>query len=283
MKTKLLISLLCFYAITISAQVTQKVNDKETLAGGKYLITETKTFTVAEYKIASDVSIEKDDYVKIITDDGDYVTFKNVTPEDETLVTESTYESKKLPKYLFFYYAKQQFNRYKGAGWGIYTVPFKVRAGKNFDFEAALSLAANVVFGFGNKSSTTSWIDGSFGIGFTSIPLTTDNSKVTQNRSATALTLSTGAVIKFSQDANLGIFLGGDFLNANDSKTDWIYDRNLWIGIGINVNLSRVKTTEASKSSTEYTDKLKEKNKQAKAAKAAEAKPTTEPKITYRK
>lgn len=302
---KRILPLILFYLTTLNtySQVTQKDNSR------RYLITETKTFASGTYGLTADVTIEKNDYVEIISEDGDNITFRNVTP---TLYTEAVKEEKKksqelkkakdekktlakddvadkkildaksaqeeadavltkirdyvntnndvkaLPKALFYYYAKQQFLTYKGAGVGIYTVPFKLRPGENFDFEAALSLSTNIVFGFGKKDSAESFLDASIGIGVTSISLTKDNSTVTENRTATALTLSSGSVIKFTNNANIGLFFGGDFLNSNDSKTDWIHNKNLWIGIGINVTFSKIETNKQSKKSVEYDKKVKE-------------------------
>lgn len=295
MKKKLLLILIYLISTITYSQVTHKDNNKQTLVDGRYIMTETKTFDKTKYALPADVKIEKDDYVVIIGEEGDNITFKNVTPTileeaeedarkkakiyvtdkatnvkeakdaaEAELIKVKAYvnkitDAKTLPKSLFFYYARQQFKIYKGAGVGLYTVPFKLRPGKNFDFEAALSLSTNIVFGFGNKDSTESFLDASVGIGVTSISLTEDNSTVTENRTATALTLSAGSVIKFSNNANIGLFFGGDFLNSNDSKTDWIHNKNLWIGVGINVTFSKIETNKQSKKSEEYNKKMKEK------------------------
>lgn len=261
MKKKLLFFIVLLTSIATNSQVTRKVDDKQTLIGSRYLFTETLTISKSDAKTANDFDIEKDYYVEIISENADNVTFVNVVPKnvaDDSVDMIDT-APKTLPKYLFFYYTKQQFSQYKGAGVGLYTVPFKIRPGKNFDFEAALSLATNIVFGFGHKDNTESWLDASVGIGVTSISLTQDNSKVTENRTATALTLSGGTVFKVGTNANIGLFLGGDFLNGNDKKTDWIYNGNLWIGVGINVNLTKVETNQSSEKSKKYNEILRTK------------------------
>ena len=64
------------------------------------------------------------------------------------------------------------------------------------------------------------------------------DSIVTTERTANALTLSSGVLLRFSEKINLGLFGGWDFLSKTDKDTNWIYDRKLWIGVGINISFN---------------------------------------------
>lgn len=140
---------------------------------------------------------------------------------------------------------------YKGATVGAYTVPFRLRGigikGDPFDFESSLSLQANLVFGLGSIYSQTSWLDVSLGIGLTGVNLDAQNSTVTSARTASALTLSFGALFKPSDFANIGLFLGWDTLGANDREVNWLYNGGTWLGLGININFNEISTTKSAK------------------------------------
>jgi hypothetical protein len=140
------------------------------------------------------------------------------------------------------------YRQYKGVTAGAYTVPFRLRdiGGESFDFESSLSLQANLVFGFGTKKSDLSWFDLSFGIGVTSIGLTSKNSKVEEDRTASAFTLSLGTVFKPAPYANIGLFLGTDFLGNKDKEIQWVHDGKLWFGLGINISFNQIKTNKLS-------------------------------------
>jgi hypothetical protein len=137
------------------------------------------------------------------------------------------------------------YSKCKGTTVGVYAVPFRLRdiGGKRFDFESSLSLQANMVFGFGKSTSPESWFDASFGIGLTSVNLNSNNSNVTEARTASAFTLSIGGVYKPTSFANIGIFFGIDNLPATDKATNWIYDGKLWFGLGINISFNEIKNT----------------------------------------
>lgn len=139
------------------------------------------------------------------------------------------------------------YDEYKGASVGVYTVPFRLRgSGKgstDFDFESSLSLTANLIFGFGFDTDDFSMADVSVGIGLTSVNLNTSNSKVTEERTASALTISTGLLLKPAKFVNFGIFVGWDTLNANDKSVNWVYNGKTWIGLGINVSFNEIITT----------------------------------------
>lgn len=143
---------------------------------------------------------------------------------------------------------KKLYRIYKGASVGAYTIPFRLRdigGGDDFDFESSLSLQANLVFGIGNRDTEDSFLDASIGLGLTGVNLTPENSEVETERSANAFTVSTGAVFKFAPYANLGLFIGWDFLGQKDSDINWQYDGKTWVGLGLNISFNQVKTDKA--------------------------------------
>ncbi|GGH36625.1 hypothetical protein GCM10007423_29050 [Dyadobacter endophyticus] len=144
-------------------------------------------------------------------------------------------------------YARPVYRNYKGATVGLYTVPFRLRGkGDTFDFESSLALQANLVFGLGSSKSKESWLDASVGLGLSSINLDSLNSDVTQGRTASALTISLGTVIKLNRFANFGIFIGKDFLNARDRSTAWIFNKKTWVGLGINISFNDIATDKTN-------------------------------------
>jgi hypothetical protein len=144
-------------------------------------------------------------------------------------------------------YARPVYRNYKGATVGLYSVPFRLRGkGDTFDFESSLALQANLVFGFGSSRSKESFLDASVGLGLSSINLDSLNSNVTEGRTASALTISLGTVIKLNRFANLGIFVGKDFLNARDRSTAWIFNKKTWVGLGINISFNEIATNKTN-------------------------------------
>ncbi len=238
--TKFFLFSFLLFQLCAFAQVPKKTSGGFTFAGGRYSLKETVSVerqVLSESGEPTTVSVDEvaNSFVEIVSIDDTDVYY--------TIVGETEIQS--MPKTAFFLSTKQLFQRYKGAKVGAYTIPFRLRgSGDNFDFEASLSLQTNLVVGFGKKESQESWFDVSAGIGVTSINLTEDNSNVTENRTATALTLSLGTVFKFDEFANLGIFIGGDFLGKSDRSVDWVYNKNLWIGVGLNISFTRVETDE---------------------------------------
>ncbi|WP_432670777.1 hypothetical protein [Flavobacterium sp. SM2513] len=152
-----------------------------------------------------------------------------------------------LPAEIFKKITSPLYSYYKGTTVGVYTVPFRLRgSGNNFDFESSLSLQANIVLGLGTQRMDSSWFDLSLGIGLTGVNLNSDNSLVTESRTASAFTVSGGMVIKPSKFANIGIFVGFDNLSRSDRDVDWVHNGNLWVGLGINVSFNAITTTESA-------------------------------------
>jgi hypothetical protein len=232
MKKNLLLLLLILTSINFHSQ-------NKNLIGRTYVFTSTVPLTMALDKNYADMNVANDEFITVVEDDCDLVQFK--IKGDVNVYT--------IEKAKFLYNTEVRIRRYKGVEVGVYTIPFRLRGDDdNFDFESALSLQTNIAFGFGTKESEESWFDASVGIGLSSINLDNNNSKVIESRTASALTLSTGFVFKPAKNANIGIFFGGDFLGQSDKEIDWKYDKNLWIGIGINISFNKIETTIAAAS-----------------------------------
>lgn len=138
---------------------------------------------------------------------------------------------------------------FKGFSGAAYSVPNRLRGigkgGTPFNFDANLSLGANLVFGWGSAFKTESLFDASLGIGITKIDLNKENSSITEDdRTATAFTVNAGVVFKPTKAVNLGVFLGWDFLGSKDKEAAWDYNRKSWIGIGVNIGISGLKENE---------------------------------------
>lgn len=151
-----------------------------------------------------------------------------------------------MPEDKFLQLTSPLYRRFKGFSVGVYTVPFRLRGigGKDFDFESSLSLQSNFIFGWGSVKSKRSWFDASIGLGVTGVNLNSKNSLVTQNRTASALTVSLGALFKPTNYVNFGVFIGQDYLGERDKDVDWKYNGKTWIGLGINVSFNELKTNE---------------------------------------
>lgn len=180
---------------------------------------------------------------------GDSIVIKSINYEEKkgTFWTDH-YNDKifSMPYKKFIDITAPLYRRYKGCQVGVYTIPFRLRGtGKDFDFESSLSLQSNIVFGFGTLKKPTSWFDFSGGIGLTGISLNSNNSDVLENRTATAITASFGAVFKFNRWANIGLFGGWDWLGAKDRGVNWKYNGDFWIGIGINISFNSIETDKS--------------------------------------
>ena len=79
----------------------------------------------------------------------------------------------------------------------------------------------------------------------TSVNLNELNSNVESDRTASAFTISLGAVVKPAKFANIGLFIGWDSLNAYDEEVRWEYNGKTWVGLGLNISFNEI-TTSAS-------------------------------------
>lgn len=190
-----------------------------------------------------------------------YAPFKRINKNDKDSIIDnaSIYNGKMFSMSLieFKLMTEPSFPKFKGFSVGGISIPIRLR-GKNdtFTFDNDLSLGVNLLLGWGKSTTASSWIDGSVGLSITKINLTKDNSNLIDSRSASALTFSIGGILKLNQlvknpyidknPINLGFFMGFDSLGANDLKVDWVYNKQLWIGIGINVGLTPTSTNQGN-------------------------------------
>ncbi|WP_162628066.1 hypothetical protein [Arcticibacterium luteifluviistationis] len=152
-----------------------------------------------------------------------------------------------VPTEIFDQITEPIYSINKGVKVGTYTVPFRLRnKADNFDFESSLSLSANFVWGLGKPNSQEALFELSAGIGITSANLDSLNSDVSENRTATAFTTSLGLVFRPNSVANIGLFIGNDYLNQRDKETKWIFNKERWVGLGININLDAITTDNKS-------------------------------------
>ncbi|MBL4604562.1 MAG: hypothetical protein JKY02_02535 [Flavobacteriaceae bacterium] len=146
-------------------------------------------------------------------------------------------------------YFEKYYKRWMAVTAGFYSVPFKIRV-KNFDFEQDLNIGLSIGFPFRvNKRLEKRWIfEPNFGLGITKINLSDKNSNVDSVRTANALTVSAGLLFRFNEKINIGVFTGYDFLGQSDKNTEWIYNRKLWVGFGINIsfNINKPEKEETS-------------------------------------
>lgn len=150
-----------------------------------------------------------------------------------------------IPKEEFEQNTSRVYSAFKGVRAGFYTIPFKLRFDK-FDFEQNVNFGMNIGFQYRfNKKIEDRWLyEPSFGIGLSSIQLNSKNSNVTEDRSASAFTLTSGIIIHFDNVINLGIFGGIDLLGNSDRDTNWKYHGKPWLGIGINIGFALSKAED---------------------------------------
>jgi len=159
-----------------------------------------------------------------------------------------------LPLDSFLIYTRPIYSHFKGLSAGLYSIPFRIRnlGGSNFDVETSLSLQTNLVIGFGSKYKEYSSVNFSLGIGLTAINITQENSSITEpedEQTASALTTSLGIVYNFKNRVNVGAFVGWDTLSGKDRNVNWIYNKETWVGLGINIKFEQVNNSTNESSS----------------------------------
>ncbi|WP_299889293.1 hypothetical protein [uncultured Lacinutrix sp.] len=158
---------------------------------------------------------------------------KKFVEKDSTLLTHSIEKSK------FNKYTTQVYSNFKGVRAGFYTIPFKIRI-DDFDFEQNINFGMNIGFQFRfNREIKEKWLyEPAIGIGLSTINLNNKNSDVEKDRTASAFSISSGVILHFDKNINLGLFYGLDLLGNNDKETNWKYNKKPWLGIGINIGFS---------------------------------------------
>jgi hypothetical protein len=203
---------------------------------------------------AGSPNIKKGYKINVVHVDSNEVVFKYWSWSDDILLNAKYYGTADAP-YLysmaindFEKLTRPVYNRFKGFEIGAYTVPYRLRGlyqrNVTFDFESSLSLQANFIFGWGSRYQAQSQYDVSFGLGLTKIELSPINSGINVERTASALTFSLGGVWKPTPVANVGIFLGWDWLGAKDQNVNWHHDGRVWMGIGINVSFNALQAAD---------------------------------------
>ena len=231
------------------------VNDTILFTGGSYEFIHSIPKTLSPELIldlSEQSEIKETQKVNVLYELNGRVYYKYWLFEEDEEDKEKNSQIYTIDKTKFMQLVRPLYRRYKGATFGAYTVPFRLRGlGKKnaFDFESSLSLQANLVFGFGSRYAQRSFFDASFGVGLTGISLNEGNSSISEDRTASAFTISFGGVMKPAEYANIGIFLGWDLLGQKDNEVDWIYNRKPWLGIGLNINFTQVKTNKPPKNS----------------------------------
>lgn len=180
--------------------------------------------------------------------------YLNITKKEKELSFNKTYyrEANSL-KYFkikiddFLKIASRYLSLYKGASAGFYSVPFKLRF-NNFDFEQELNLGLSIGLQYRlSRKLNDRWIiEPNFGIGLAKINLNSKNSNVSEARTASAFSISSGLILHFSKTINLGCFVGWDFLSNEDANINWVHNGKPWLGIGINIgfNISKSKDSK---------------------------------------
>lgn len=140
------------------------------------------------------------------------------------------------------------YKRYKGISYGMSSVPFKIRSNGQNDssLETSASLQVNIISGFGSIYREESWLYFSLGLGMAQINLNSQNSNVSENRTASALTYSLGLMVNPFKYTSVGLFIGQDKLGETDSGVNWTYDRQSWVGFGVSVNLNEIISSNKS-------------------------------------
>lgn len=247
------IAILLFHQLYCQIPGTGIINDSVKLISGSYYFTQNVTQKYSpQFLESSDdqIDINKGNKITVLYEINDTIYFKYWFFNEDSSSWEKYNNDKifTMAKNEFIQISSPLYRRFKGANVGAYTIPFRLRdiKGKNFDFESSLSLQTNLVFGYGSRKDQSSFIDYSVGIGLTSVNLNSKNSLVTEDRTASAFTLSTGVVFRPSKFANIGIFIGWDYLGQKDREINWIHDGDLWMGLGINISFNEVKTSKSA-------------------------------------
>lgn len=238
-------------------------------------IGESYEFIVDHNNIESSKQFKKGHRVVVIDSSDNYIVFKYLRFVGENLYELNNYyyyskalekkEQKSINAFTsttqsfrmkaddFNKFTTKYYARFKGVVAGVFTVPFKIRL-NDFDFEQNVNIGMNLGFPFRiNRLKDDKWLlTPTLGIGLSTINLNQknsnleDNSTEGANRTASALTLSSGLMIQFSNTINLGFQIGFDYLGNNDKSIRWKYDRKPWLGIGINIGVSVSETKNTS-------------------------------------
>jgi hypothetical protein len=178
-----------------------------------------------------------------------FLTWNDDNGNNLKLLTRNTslvYDSE-IGNYMYYTLTIEEFNTYMivSKAWveiefGTVTIPIKIRPGNSDNIP--LDFYGNFNAGVGLNFKFRKFIDIYSGISITTVPVDneTTNGVITSPTNAAALTPTFG-IIKELGKAQVGVFLGFDFLSRNLGD-NWIYQGRRWFGIGVGVNIFDVST-----------------------------------------
>lgn len=131
---------------------------------------------------------------------------------------------------------------YKRVQWGIglLTLPVKLRFGDfNFDSNINLGTSLNMKFRTDRRREAPFFIQPHIGFGITDVRMDKDNSDVENPTNNTAFFFHLGMVFHLTENINVGLFHGYDYLNSKvQERTNWSHNGRGWLGLGINLQTS---------------------------------------------
>jgi hypothetical protein len=118
---------------------------------------------------------------------------------------------------------------------GTLAIPFKIRL-QPFDFSKDVTLAGTAAASYEFTKKFTSSFVGGIGISSIGIDSTNTRGKTKKTTNLSAFTISGGVLFAWT-NLNVTINVGSDFLGNADKNVGWIYDKKIWVGVGIGYNL----------------------------------------------
>lgn len=176
-------------------------------------------------------------------EDGDvlfsYWPFDKDDPRDQIYAPKTKVFS--LPIEAFSKLTTERFDRFMGYSIKPFTVPIRLRGvgTTNFEFETNLSIGSSISTGYRyNPIKENRYFEFSAGLGITKVNLKPSNSNLEEETlSPAAFTIALGILGHYDR-VNAGIFFGWDSLSGEEQiKYEWIHNKELWIGLGINIGL----------------------------------------------
>ncbi len=120
---------------------------------------------------------------------------------------------------------------------GVFTVPFKLRF-NDFNFESNINIGTNIgaKIRWDRKKEESIAFEPLLGIGLTAISLNEDNSDIEATSNLSAFSFNGGLILHITENVNLGVILGFDYLSGKDQKKyDWVHNGKGWVGLGVNI------------------------------------------------
>ncbi len=130
---------------------------------------------------------------------------------------------------------------------GAVLLPIKMRF-NGFDFSKDITLGSVVGAKWRVSHYDENYLSVLAGFGITSVTLDSSSTKgkISAVSDRPALTPSFGVVFEFSNNIQVGAFVGADYLSAKEN-TNWIYDKMTWLSIGLGYNILSKSSEQKSK------------------------------------